>query len=145
MNNLLRLSTDIARSDPRRTISEPISARSLSFTPTIDHWVLQFHGIAAERLDDPDHLRTLLNEVVDALGLTRVSEHSHYFQPGVSTVIILSESHLSAHTWPEFGYMHVDIVTCVRKLTGPKLERAFEAVFEPERTELVQLDYTRQD
>ena len=140
MNSQLRLSFETSRHLPRKLESQPIAAPG-PYTPTIDHWVLQFHGVAPERINHPERLQELLNGVVDRLHLTRVSEHSHYFQPGVSTVIILSESHLSAHTWPEYGYMHVDIVTCVRKLTVEALEEAFQEAFSPTHSHLVQLDY----
>jgi S-adenosylmethionine decarboxylase len=56
-------------------------------------------------------------------------------------VIILSESHLSAHTWPELGYLHVDIVTCVRKLTEERLRTVLGAAFRPEHLKLAQLQY----
>jgi S-adenosylmethionine decarboxylase len=56
-------------------------------------------------------------------------------------VIILSESHLSAHTWPEIGYVHLDIVTCVEALTGEGLRAVMERVFDPERIQLAQLEY----
>ena len=56
-------------------------------------------------------------------------------------MIILSESHLSAHTWPELGYVHLDVVTCVKRLTGRKLRAVMQAVFEPERLDLAQLEY----
>lgn len=110
-------------------------------TPYIEHWVLQLHGVEPGKIDDPDRLLGALGSVVDDLHLTRVSDHSHYFGPGVSSVIILSESHLSAHTWPELGYLHVDVVTCVKKLTLENLERAFRAAFAPEHIQLVQLEY----
>ena len=103
--------------------------------------MLQLHGVPEERINNPNRLQSLLNGVVARLELTRVSEHSHYFHPGVSTVIILSESHLSAHTWPEFGYMHIDIVTCVRKLTAEALEQSFQEAFSPAHTQVVQFDY----
>ena len=61
---------------------------------------------------------------------------------GVSTVIILSVSHISAHTWPEHRYMHVDIVTCIRALDEVTLRRAFADVFGFERISALQLDYT---
>lgn len=110
-------------------------------TPYIEHWVLQLHGIAPERIDDPDLLGDTLNHAVANLGLTRVSSHSHYFGPGVSTVVILSESHLSAHTWPETGYMHLDIVTCVRKLTHEKLRTVLDAAFQAESLQVTRLEY----
>ena len=75
------------------------------------------------------------------LNLTQVSSHSHFFGPGVSTVIILSESHLSVHTWPELGYMHVDIVTCVKQLTAAGVDSVFRELFQPEFVQTVQLEY----
>lgn len=142
MNSQLRLSLETSRPQSRKLVPSPlIAARGPYFTPTIDHWVLQLHGVAPDRINHPERLQELLNGVVDRLGLTRVSEHSHYFQPGVSTVIILSESHLSAHTWPEYGYIHVDIVTCVRKLTAERLDEAFQEAFGPAHSHMVQLDY----
>ena len=110
-------------------------------TPYIDHWILQLHGIAPERINDPDVLMQELTRLVERLHLTRVSDHTHYFHPGVSAVIILSESHLSVHTWPELGYLHADIVTCVEKLTHDGLQTAFADAFAPERLQIDQLDY----
>lgn len=117
-----------------------MAAPSLT-TPDIDHWVLQLWGIAPERINNLDGLKALLNSAVEKLRLTRVSDHSHYFGPGVSAVIILSESHLSAHTWPELGYMHVDVVTCVKKLDYAHLEKAFRQEFAPQYIQVAQLEY----
>ena len=78
---------------------------------------------------------------MEMLELTPVSEHAHYFGPGVSAVVILSESHLSVHTWPEKSYAHLDIVTCVKKLTEEKLEQAIRHLFNPRFLQLAQLEY----
>jgi S-adenosylmethionine decarboxylase len=102
---------------------------------------VQLHGVAHERIDDPDALVSSLRQAVEELRLTRVSDHTHYFGPGVSSVIILSESHLSAHTWPEIGYVHLDIVPCGAALTGEGLRAVMERVFDPERIQLAQLEY----
>jgi len=110
-------------------------------TPYIEHWVVQLHGVPQDRIDDPDALVGYLRQAVSDLRLTRVSDHTHYFGPGVSSVIILSESHLSAHTWPELGYVHLDVVTCVKRLTGESLRAVMQTVFEPERMQLAQLEY----
>ena len=110
-------------------------------TPYIEHWVLQLHGVAPERINNPEVMNDTMNRVVTHLGLTQVSTHSHYFGPGVSTVIILSESHLSAHSWPELGYLHLDLVTCVRKLTGEGMRKALSEAFMPSRLQLTQLKY----
>ena len=118
-----------------------INAENSAPTPYIEHWVLQLHGVSPEKMDSPEELKDRLSHLVLELGLTEVSAHSHYFGPGVSTVIILSESHLSAHTWPEIGYMHVDIVTCVEALTAELLEAEARAVFQPGDLQLAQLKY----
>jgi S-adenosylmethionine decarboxylase proenzyme len=109
--------------------------------PYIEHWVLQLQGVAPDRLNDPERLLSTLIRAVDQMELTRVSDHTHYFGPGVSTVIILAESHLSAHTWPELGYCHIDVVTCVKKLTRQSLETALRDGFRPAHMQLVQLEY----
>lgn len=110
-------------------------------TPYIEHWVLQLHGVNPDYINDPDTMNDALNRVVCGLELTQVSSHSHYFGPGVSTVIILSESHLSAHSWPEMGYLHLDIVTCVQKLTEAGLHKVLSEAFKPRRLQLTQLEY----
>ena len=94
-----QVATQHSRPEPRElAIPRPIPPRGMQTPPYIDHWVLQLQGVAPERIDDPHRLQATINEVVEALDLTRVSEHSHYFVPGVSVVVILSESHLSVHT-----------------------------------------------
>jgi S-adenosylmethionine decarboxylase len=117
------------------------SSNSPYSSPYIEHWVVQLHGVDHKRIDDPEALVTNLRQAVSDLSLTRVSDHTHYFGPGVSSVIILSESHLSAHTWPELGYVHLDVVTCVKRLTGESLRAVMQSVFEPERMQLAQLEY----
>ena len=117
------------------------SSYSEQSTPYIEHWVVQLHGVSHERINDPDALVGHLRQAVSDLRLTRVSDHTHYFGPGVSSVIILSESHLSAHTWPELGYVHLDVVTCVKRLTGESLRAVMQTVFAPERMQLAQLEY----
>lgn len=110
-------------------------------TPYIEHWVLQLQGVEPGKINDPDSLLVTLKRAVRQMDLTHVSDHTHYFGPGVSTVIILSESHLSAHTWPELGYVHLDVVTCVKKLTRESLEAAIKEAFAPGAMQLVQLEY----
>ena len=58
-------------------------------------------------------------------GATIVEKCFHMFNPyGVSGVIIISESHLAIHTWPELGYAAVDLFTCGEKC-DPKVAYDF--------------------
>ncbi|RMF73767.1 MAG: adenosylmethionine decarboxylase [Alphaproteobacteria bacterium] len=70
----------------------------------------------AERLDDPDYMRTVLERAVDAAGATLLHIHLHRFGDGggVSGVAVLAESHISVHTWPERAFAAFDVFMCGR-------------------------------
>jgi S-adenosylmethionine decarboxylase len=68
----------------------------------------------ASRLDDIDHIDQAMRDCVTAAGATLLHIHLHHFTPngGVSGVAVLAESHISIHTWPEFGYAALDVFMC---------------------------------
>ena len=54
-----------------------------------------------------------MNAAAIEMQATIVNSNFHHFNPyGVSGVIIIKESHLTIHTWPEYGYAAIDIFTC---------------------------------
>ncbi len=58
-------------------------------------------------------MQRIFHDTAIALKCTIVAETFHQFTPqGVSGVVVLAESHLSLHTWPERGYAAVDLYTC---------------------------------
>jgi len=66
-----------------------------------------------EFLKDIENLKKILNEVVVEAKLTKVGETYHQFQPfGATGVVLLAESHISVHTWPEKAMVAVDVFTC---------------------------------
>ena len=92
------------------------------------HLLIDLWG--ASRLDDPDHIDAALREAALAAGATILHSHFHHFTPngGVSGVIVLAESHISIHTWPERGFAAIDIFMCGAcdpRLALPVLDRAF--------------------
>jgi S-adenosylmethionine decarboxylase len=68
----------------------------------------------ASRLDDPRHIDAALREAAITAGATILHSHFHHFTPngGVSGVVVLAESHISIHTWPERDFAAVDIFMC---------------------------------
>jgi len=70
--------------------------------------------VRAERLDELDHIETTLKRCVEVAGATLLHIHLHHFTPngGVSGVAVLAESHISIHTWPEYGYAALDVFMC---------------------------------
>src|SRR5690606_15137706 len=78
------------------------------------HAILDLYDCAnRELLDDKKALQQLFRETAEHLKCTIVNEVFHTFTPqGVSGVVVIAESHLSVHTWPELGYAAVDLYTC---------------------------------
>jgi S-adenosylmethionine decarboxylase proenzyme len=77
------------------------------------HYLVEYTGCDPEVLDDLESVRTLLTSAAEAAGATPVTSAFHTFRPhGVTGVVVLRESHISIHTWPETGYAAVDIYTC---------------------------------
>ena len=77
--------------------------------------------VRAERLDDLEHIETTLRRCVEVAGATLLHIHLHHFTPngGVSGVAVLAESHISIHSWPEYGYAALDVFMCGE--TNPRL------------------------
>ena len=66
-----------------------------------------------EVLDDVDALKDALLTAANEAGATVLDESFHRFSPhGISGVVIIAESHLFIHTWPEYSYAAADIFTC---------------------------------
>lgn len=64
-------------------------------------------------LDDEVRIQQAFCDCVDECGATLLHIHTHKFSPqGVSGVAVLSESHISVHTWPEIGYGAFDVFMC---------------------------------
>jgi S-adenosylmethionine decarboxylase len=68
----------------------------------------------ASNLADPDHIDQALREAAITAGATILHSHFHHFTPngGVSGVVVLAESHISIHTWPERNFAAIDIFMC---------------------------------
>jgi S-adenosylmethionine decarboxylase len=63
-------------------------------------------------LTDPDALRGILREGADAGGAIVVGEEFHVFPNGAVTgVLVLAQSHLSIHSWPEYALANVDLLS----------------------------------
>ncbi len=92
------------------------------------HLIVDLWG--ASRIDDPEHIDAALCEAALAAGATILHHHFHHFTPngGVSGVVVLAESHISIHTWPERDYAAIDIFmcgTCDPRDAIPVLQKAF--------------------
>jgi len=91
----------------------------------------------ASRLDDPAHIDSALRDAALIAGATILHSHFHHFTPngGVSGVVVLAESHISIHTWPERDFAAIDLFMC--GACDPNLSiPVLQAAFNPTRIDL---------
>ena len=75
--------------------------------------LLELKGCDKEVINDLSFLRGVMLAAANEAGATVLGESFHQFNPhGISGAVIIAESHLFIHTWPEYGYAAVDIFTC---------------------------------
>lgn len=77
------------------------------------HILVEFTGCNAEALNDVVLIEKAMVEGAQIAGATVINSTFHHFSPwGVSGVVVIQESHLAIHTWPEYRYAAVDLFTC---------------------------------
>jgi len=75
--------------------------------------MVEFFNCDRERLNDSGFIAKIMKAAAVECGATVVETVFHHFSPhGVSGVVVIAESHLAIHTWPEYGYAAVDLFTC---------------------------------
>jgi S-adenosylmethionine decarboxylase proenzyme len=77
------------------------------------HLILDVAGAPFATLDDPQVVEAALIATVDEMGAHVLGSHVHRLSPqGISGVVVITESHVTIHTWPERGEAAVDLFTC---------------------------------
>lgn len=103
--------------------------RSIQWVKTIIHRIKKkyvgIHLIAdfwhGENIEDPKKIKEILLGAVKASNNTLLKIATHKFQPqGITGFVLLAESHIAIHSWPEFNYMAIDIYTCGDKASPDK-------------------------
>ncbi|MFM1847832.1 MAG: hypothetical protein RL417_1306 [Pseudomonadota bacterium] len=98
----------------------------------VSHILVDCWGVSSEISNSAPRLEALLREAAAAAGATVLESKTHTFSPhGVTTFVLLAESHVALHSWPEDGYVSFDVLMC-----GGEVERALEVLLQglaPER------------
>jgi len=78
------------------------------------HVIADLHDVSAELLGSIDFWKEILIDGAKKSGATVLSDHFHHFGDGygITGVIVLAESHISIHTWPEKNYAAIDVFMC---------------------------------
>ena len=77
------------------------------------HYIVEASGCDPKIISSVDKVQQILVKAAEIAEAQVWSISVNRFPPkGVSGVIVISESHISIHTWPEFGYSALDFYTC---------------------------------
>lgn len=78
-----------------------------------NHILVEFMGCDPHVMNDVSSIERDMVGAAKKAGATVINSTFHHFSPyGVSGVVVIEESHLAIHTWPEYGYAAVDLFTC---------------------------------
>jgi S-adenosylmethionine decarboxylase len=92
---------------------QPCYLSDLVSIPVGMHCILELYGCPANLLDDIEFISEALEKAAEKANAHLVKKIAHHFEPqGVTALALLSESHISIHTWPENGYIAIDAFTC---------------------------------
>lgn len=115
------------------------------------HLLGEWYGcdFSAAALNGAEALREVCLSVTRASGLQIVGDAFHQFDPqGVTGTVLLAESHLAIHTWPEAGFVTIDVYVCNHQTDNTQkalmLYGALKAYFQPVREKYSQVGRGRQ-
>ena len=97
------------------------------------HLLIDGYECDAGQLADPEHVRRFLDEFPGSISMTKITEPSvHVYRGpvpqdwGVSGFVIIAESHISVHTFPDRRYVNIDVFSCLEFDAEAALEQVRE-------------------
>lgn len=97
------------------------------------HIIADFKGCASNLLEKGKAGEEILQKTVDESGLHCVLIRYHQFEPiGYTAAALLTESHITLHTWPEYSAVQIDIFTCGEHDKARRAYGILEEVFNPQ-------------
>jgi S-adenosylmethionine decarboxylase len=105
-----------------------------------DHYLVDLYNCDAELIGAAKPTEEALLSAAKRCGSTIIEYHFHQFSPhGVSGVILIAESHFSVHTWPEDGFVAVDIFTSGQVMKPEVAIRILEEAFSAGRVDVMKV------
>lgn len=102
------------------------------------HVILELYGCDFKVLDNEELFLETFKKAVDEAHMTLLNLSSHQFKPfGVTALALLSESHMSIHTYPELGYAAADVFTCGDEGDPFKAMDVLIEALKPERRNII--------
>jgi S-adenosylmethionine decarboxylase proenzyme len=99
--------------------------------PNGKHYMLDFHDVDLTVLESTEGEASVIQAIINS-GMTFLGSRSHLFPGGgLTSVFLLSESHLSFHTWPEHSFVAIDIYTCGNSIAADRLVKSMYDMLKP--------------
>jgi S-adenosylmethionine decarboxylase len=96
------------------------------------HFLVSYCDCDTDALNNLDNLKAAMQGAIEQCGATTLKSSSWVFpSQGLTMVFLLSESHASIHTYPEYGACFVDLFTCGEKCSAEKFDAAMRAYLKP--------------
>ncbi len=93
--------------------------------------LVEFYDCDSEKINNVEFIESTFLEATRASGATIISHNFHKFSPyGVSGMVVIAESHVSIHSWPEYNYAAVDIFTCGETIDPWVIQEYIKDAFE---------------
>lgn len=112
------------------------------------HIVVDLFGVDPKLISTVDVVKGILDEAVDKSNLVVINSFFHQFEPhGVSCIYLLATSHISFHSWPEIGYVALDVFVCDKDEKAYAFLDIIKGKFKPEKieTQIIKRDYYEQN
>jgi S-adenosylmethionine decarboxylase len=104
------------------------------------HLLLELKDCNPKLLDDLDYIRAAMLQAAHDTGVHVVGESFHRFSPqGVTGILSIAESHISIHTWPEYGYAAADVFTCGSALKPAKAAQMLAELLESKSPDVMEV------
>ncbi len=114
-----------------RAASEKTSTEPQYSSEQGKHLLLELAGCNQKALNDLAHIKSVLTVAAELAGATVLNSVFHQFTPqGVTGALILAESHITAHSYPEHGRISIDMFTCGKKCSPENVIDFLIASFE---------------
>ena len=105
------------------------------------HYLLECSACTPELLTDKDLLISTMEKAASDAGAHVVETVIHRFNPhGLSGIVVIAESHLAIHTWPEHNYAAIDIFTCGVPDVAERIYQNILSAFKPKTHTLQKIE-----
>ena len=102
--------------------------------------LVEFYDCDSDKINDVEYIESSFLAATRASKATIISHNFHKFSPhGVSGVVVIAESHVTIHSWPEYNYAAVDIFTCGDTIDPWVIQEHLKKAFNSQNTSSMEM------